>query len=179
MHQKIKYCGHILHGEMRIAAPSRVGAVRIWPKPKTPKQMKGFSGIVNWYSIYIRKFPNIAAPLMRTVQGKYERVPGLDGPKGHCRIPRERNCIQWKPEMEPAFVQLKEALSAECELYIPSPDGEYRIHVDVRAMELVLSWNNKTRKGSGSLALFSAASLKARMGRDKELGAPASKRLMH
>ena len=32
--------------------------------------------------------------------------------------------------MESAFVQLKEALSAECELYIPSPDGEYRIHVD-------------------------------------------------
>ena len=32
--------------------------------------------------------------------------------------------------MESVFVQLKEALSAECELYIPSPDGEYRIHVD-------------------------------------------------
>ena len=32
--------------------------------------------------------------------------------------------------MESTFVQLKEALSAECELYIPSPDGEYRIHVD-------------------------------------------------
>ena len=46
-------------------------------------------------------------------------------------------------------------------------------------MESVLSWNNKTPKKSGSLALSSAASLKARMGRDKELGAPASKRLMH
>ena len=32
--------------------------------------------------------------------------------------------------MESAFVPFKEALSAECELYIPSPDGEYRIHVD-------------------------------------------------
>ena len=46
-------------------------------------------------------------------------------------------------------------------------------------MESVLSWNNKNPKESGSLALFSAASLKARMGRDKEFGAPASKRLMH
>ena len=33
--------------------------------------------------------------------------------------------------MESAFIQLKEALSAQCELYIPSPDGEYRIHVEV------------------------------------------------
>ena len=32
--------------------------------------------------------------------------------------------------MESGFVQLKDALSAECELYIPSPDGEYRINVD-------------------------------------------------
>ena len=47
------------------------------------------------------------------------------------------------------------------------------------SMELVLSWNNRTPKVSGSLALFSAASLKARMRRDKELAAPASKRLMH
>ena len=32
--------------------------------------------------------------------------------------------------MESAFVQLKKALGAECELYIPPPDGEYRINVD-------------------------------------------------
>ena len=115
---------------MRSPAPSKVDAVRNWPKPKTPKQMKGFLGVVNWYSIYLRNVSKNAAPLMTLLQGKYERVPQVDGHKGHCRVPRERNCIQWAPEMESAFVQLKEALSAECELYIPSPDGEYRIHVD-------------------------------------------------
>ena len=67
---------------------------------------------------------------MTSLQGKYERVPGVDGPKGRCGVPREHNCIQWTPEMESALVQLKEALSAECELYIASTDGEYRIHVD-------------------------------------------------
>ena len=67
---------------------------------------------------------------MTSLQGNYERVPGVDGRKGRRRVPREPNCIQWTTEMEPAFVQLKEALSAECELYIPSPDGEYHIHVE-------------------------------------------------
>ena len=128
--ERIKYCGHVLHGGMHRPAPSKVDAVRNWPKPKTPKQMKGFLGVANWYSIYIRKFSNLAAPLMTSLQGKSQRVPGVDGRKGRCRVPRERNCIQWTPEMEFAFVQLKEALSAECELYMPSPDGEYRIHVD-------------------------------------------------
>ena len=128
--ERFKFCGHVLHGGMRSSAPSKVDAVRNWPKPKTPKQMNGFSGVVKWYSIYIRNVSNIAAPLMTSLQGKYERVPGVDGRKGHCRVQRERNCIQWTPEMESAFVQLKEALSAECELHIPSSDGEYRIHVD-------------------------------------------------
>ena len=105
--ERIKYYGHVLHGGMRSPAPSKVDAVRNWPKPKTPKQMKGSLGVVNWYSIYIRNFSNIAAPSMTSLQGKYERVPGVDGRKGRCRVPREPNCIPWIPEMEPAFVQLK------------------------------------------------------------------------
>ena len=130
--ERIRYCGHVLHGRMRSPAPSKLDEVHNWPKPKTPKQMKGFLRVVIWYSIYIMKISNIAAPLMTSLQGKYEHVPGVDGRKGRCRVPRERNCIQWMPEMESAFVQLKEALSAKCELYIPSPYVEYRIHVDLR-----------------------------------------------
>ena len=78
--------------------------MRIGPKPLNPKQMKGFLGVVNWYSIYITNCSNIAAPLMTSLQGKYEHVPGVDGRKGRCRVPRERNCIQWTPEMESAFL---------------------------------------------------------------------------
>ena len=101
--ERIKYCGHDLHGGMRSPAPSKVDAVRNWHKPKTPKQMKRFLGVVNGYSIYIRKCSNIAALLMRSLQGEYECVPGVDGRKEHCRVPRERNFIQWTPEMESAF----------------------------------------------------------------------------
>ena len=126
--ERIKYC--VLHGGMRSPAPSKVDAVHNWPKPETPEQMKGFFGVVNWDSIYIRNFSNIAAPLMTSLQGNYECIPSVDGRKGRCRVPRERNCIQWTPEMKSAFVQLKEAFSAECVLYVPSPDSEYCIHVD-------------------------------------------------
>ena len=87
-------------------------------------------GVVKWQSIYIRKCSNIAAPLITSLQGKYERVPGVDGRKGRCRVPRERNSIQWTPETESAFVHLREALSAESELHTPSPDGDYCIQVD-------------------------------------------------
>ena len=129
-HLKVRFEKCHLFIESSSPAPSKEDAVRHWPKPKIPKQMKGFFGVVICHSIYTRKPSNIAAPLMTSLQGKYERVPGVDGRKGRCRVPRERHCIQWTPEMEFAFVQLKEALSAECESNIPSPDGEHRIHVD-------------------------------------------------
>ena len=83
-----------IHGRMRSYAPSKADALRNWPKPKTSKQMKGFFGVENWYSTYIRNFSNIGAPLMTSLQGKYERFPGVDGHKELCRVPRERNCIQ-------------------------------------------------------------------------------------
>ena len=85
---------------------------------------------MSWYSIYTRKISNITVTRMMSLQGKYERVLGVNGRKGHCRVPRERNSIQCAPEMQSAFVQLKEALSAESDLYVLSANGEYRIDVD-------------------------------------------------
>ena len=68
-------------------------------------------------------------------------------------------------------------LSLSCTYHLPTVNiTSMWMHASI---ESVLSWNNKIPKGSGSLALISAASLKRRMRRDKELGAPASKRLMH
>ena len=51
---KVKYCGHILHDGRRSPAPSKVDAIRNWMVDmiRTPNQMKGFLGLVNWY-IYI------------------------------------------------------------------------------------------------------------------------------
>ena len=68
-------------------------------------------------------------------------------------------------------------LSVSCAYHQPTVNiASMWMHATIKSL---LSWNNKTPKGSGSLALFLAASLKARMGRDKERRAPASKRVMH
>ena len=53
--------------------------------------------------------------------------------------------MHWTPEMESAFVLLKEALSAECELYIPSPDGEYCIHERHTSKTTFKTWLNYLR----------------------------------
>ena len=176
--ERIKYGGHVLHGAKRSPAPSKVDAVPNWPKPKTSKQMKGCLGVVNWYSIYIRNFSNIAAALMMSLQSKYERVPRVDGRKGRCRVPRERDWIQWTPKMESAFVQSKEALSAECQLYIPSPDGEYRIHVDAcdHGVGAVLEQQNP--EGEWKACAFCCLKLEGKDGKGQRAWS-TRKRLMH
>ena len=53
---QVKYVCHILHEDQRTPAPGKVAAVREWSEDmiRTPKQMKCFLGICNWYLINSR-----------------------------------------------------------------------------------------------------------------------------
>ena len=93
---------------------------------RTPKQMKGFLGVCNCYSIYIPQYASLDAPLMDSMKRKYERAP--DG--GKCKVPKDGNFIEWTEIMRHSFAKIKEALWAKCALYIPNDTGEYAIHTD-------------------------------------------------
>ena len=93
---------------------------------RTPKRMKGFLGVCNWYSIYIPQYASLAAPLMDSLKGKYERAP--EG--GKCKVPKDRSFIEWTEIMRQSFAKIKEALCEKCALYIPNDTGEYAIHTD-------------------------------------------------
>ena len=116
--EKLEECHPKVHFEKSIVGMFHMGECGFPPLPKWMRsaigpslkpenQMKGFLGVLNWYSIYISKFSNIAAPSMTSLQGKYQHVPRVDGGKGRCKIPRERNYIQSTPELESAFVSVE------------------------------------------------------------------------
>ena len=54
---KVKHCPHILHDGRRCLPPSKVDAIRNWTVTmiRTRQQMNGFLGLVNSYSIYMKK----------------------------------------------------------------------------------------------------------------------------
>ena len=54
---------------------------------RTPKQMKGFLGGCNWYSIYIPQYASLAVLLMDSLKEKYEKA--LEG--GKYKVPKDRN----------------------------------------------------------------------------------------
>ena len=90
---QVKYVGHILHEGQSSPAPGKVAAVRKWSEDMiwTPKQMKGFLGICNWYLIYIRNYASLAAPLMESLPGRYKYDPD----KRTSKVPAHKQTISW------------------------------------------------------------------------------------
>ena len=106
----------------------------------TAKQLKGFLGLVGWHQVYIPKFPEMDAPFMDALRGKYQYVlpeatdekTDTNGPKKRKRIkwsPKEAR-IHWSDEMKKTFEGLKSALNAATGLYLPKPGRPRRIRCD-------------------------------------------------
>jgi hypothetical protein len=59
--------------------PDKVKTVQDWPRPKTPKQMRGFLGLWSYYRKYVKKLCNHS----QTVTNDHRYVPlvlALPGP---------------------------------------------------------------------------------------------------
>ena len=104
--KEVEFCGHILREGRRSPAPGKLRAIQKWERPKTISQLRGFLGLTNYYSGYVRGYANLAAPLMDML-----KVDRVDGKKG------SKKPLKWGPKEEASFIALKEALSAELELF--------------------------------------------------------------
>ena len=159
--QRMKYCGHIPHQGRRSPAPEKVAAVGDWTEAliRTPKQMKGFLGVCNWYSVYIPQYASLAAPLMDSLKEKYERSP--EG--GKCKVPKDRNFIESTEIMKQSFAKITEALCKKCALYIPDDTGEYAIHTDASEFVIGGVLEHQLPDGSWPPCAFYSKGLEARV----------------
>ena len=125
---QVKYVGHILHEGQRSPAPGKVAVVREWSEDmiRTPKQMKSFLGICNWYSIYIPNYASLAAPLMDSLAGKYR----YDPEKCTSKVTAHKQRISSTDLVRENFEKIKNSLCEACSLYTPSDQGEFAIHTD-------------------------------------------------
>ena len=73
--------------------------------------------------------------------------------------------MQWTPNGQSVFVQLKEALSAECELYMPSLDGEYRFDVDACNHEIRAVLEHQNPDGEWKPCAFFSRKLEGKDGK--------------
>ena len=121
---------------------------------RTSKQMKRFLGLVNWYSICIKHYADLAAPLIESLQGNYKHAQKVQGEKGRCKTAKEDNFIRCTDEMKTSFEKIK----------LASPEGEYTIHVDACTYGIGAVLLQKTPDGKWVLCDFFSRKLEGKPG---------------
>jgi predicted aspartyl protease len=112
---KVEFLGHVVSAQGIATDPKKVEAVRSWPVPKTPTELRSFLGLANFYRRFVKGFSTIAAPLTQHTSLQ----PG--------------ETLPWGADEQRAFEALKEALSSTPVLCAPEPSGEYILRTDASA----------------------------------------------
>jgi hypothetical protein len=86
----VSYLGHIITEDGVRPDPTKVEAIKNFPRPETAKQLKSFLGMASYYRRFIPRFSQIAAPLHSLLKKNTE--------------------FEWLCEQEEAFQELKHKL---------------------------------------------------------------------
>ena len=60
--REVEFCGHVLREATRSPAPEKLLAIQKWEIPKTVTALRGFLGMTNYYSGYVKGYAAIAGP---------------------------------------------------------------------------------------------------------------------
>lgn len=66
---KVTYLGHVVSSEGIQTDPSKVEAVKTWPRPNTVKEVRKFLGFAGYYRRFIKDFSSVARPLNNLLIG--------------------------------------------------------------------------------------------------------------
>ena len=98
---QVKYMGHILSEQGISPANSKLYATRLAPRPKDVSQLRLVSGMLNYYSKFIKDFSSKLHPLYQLLSNKTEWF--------------------WTKECETAFIWAKDVLSSKQVWFIVTP----------------------------------------------------------
>ena len=99
----------------------RVSTLRQFPRPSTPRKLREFLGLVNFYHRFIPGCAGILHPSHILFSSR----------KG------EDHMLSWTAEADKAFVSIKEALANASSLYHPKPDTPTSIMTDASLTKLL------------------------------------------
>ena len=117
--KEVEFCGHVIREGARRPADKKLKSIEKWEAPKTVSQLRGFLGLANYYSNYVKNYAQLAHPLMDML--KVDKQTGIKGSK----IP-----IVWTEEEKLAFENVKQALTKSLELFQVEPDKPFRMQTD-------------------------------------------------
>lgn len=111
----VEFCGFWIDEGGVHTEQSKVSAVRDWPTPTKPRDVKEFLGLTGFYRKFIHHYAHIAMPLYQAVQSEK---------------------LEWTPEQEAAFCLLKKSVTEAPVLTIPDMDGQWTLRTDASKLAM-------------------------------------------
>ncbi|XP_029104416.1 uncharacterized protein LOC114909432 [Scleropages formosus] len=143
----VTYLGHVVSRDGIATDPSKVDAVKSWPRPESITALRSFLGFCGYYRRFVKDFSKVCYPLNQLLQGCIvargpRRVAGAKTASQHGRKPTSGLCPKewhhpsepfgprWDEDCEKAFETLKRSLTEAPVLAIANPGLPYVLHVD-------------------------------------------------
>ena len=106
----IQYLSHLIAEDGFTPLPEKLQSIQNMPKPKTPKEVKQFLGLIGYYRKFVPRFSNIARSL--------------------TNLTRHDTEFMWTEKCDKAFKHLKELLMQHPILRYPDPGRGYTLFTD-------------------------------------------------
>ena len=110
----IQYLGHLIAEDGFTPLPEKLESIQNMPKPKTPKEVKQFLGLIGYYRKFVPRFSNIVRSL--------------------TNLTRHDTEFMWTEKCDKAFKHLKELLMQHPILRYPNPGRRYTLFTDASSI---------------------------------------------
>ncbi|GKC15183.1 putative nucleotidyltransferase, ribonuclease H [Tanacetum coccineum] len=108
--ESVQFLGHVINREGVHVDPAKIEAVKNWPVPKSPTEVRQFMGLAGYYRRFIEGFSLIAKPLTKLTQ-KNKR-------------------FEWGADEDEAFQKLKQDLCTAPILALPEGPDDFVVYCD-------------------------------------------------
>jgi hypothetical protein len=138
---EVVYLGHVVNKQGVDPNPSKVSAIKNFPRPKTVKDVRSFLGLSGYYRAFIRNYAATSRPL--------------------TSLTKKNEQFKWTDLQQQAFDNLKAALTSDSVLAHPRFDQPFILSTDASdyAISAILSQlhDNKERPISFASRMLNAA----------------------
>ncbi|GJR89352.1 putative reverse transcriptase domain-containing protein [Tanacetum coccineum] len=90
--ESVQFLGHVINREGVHVDPAKIEAVKNWPVPKSPTEVRQFMGLAGYYRRFIEGFSLIAKPLTKLTQKNKRFEWGADWMKAFKSLSRSMYC---------------------------------------------------------------------------------------
>jgi hypothetical protein len=110
----VQYLGYTLSGQGVTLSKDKLAAIKDFPMPTSPKAVREFLGLANYFRLLIPRFSQTADPLNKMTRASTVWKTGAPPP----------------PEAQAAFNKLKEALMSAPIVVKPNREGRFILQTD-------------------------------------------------